>query len=114
LANNAVTAAKVGAGQVVKSINGLFDNVTLVAGSNITLTPFGNNLTMAASGGGLALPFSGTGSAGLAVFSVTNTGGGYSVLGTGTSNVGVFGTSSSTGVYGSSTDGVGVWGITSG
>ncbi len=38
-------------GQVVKSINGLTDNVTFAAGSNITITPVGNTLTIAASGG---------------------------------------------------------------
>src|SRR5882724_1946935 len=39
LADNAVTAAKIASGQVVKSLNGLFDTVTLVGGSNITITP---------------------------------------------------------------------------
>lgn len=37
---------------VVKSVNGIKDDVTLVAGTNITLTPSGNNLTIDASGGG--------------------------------------------------------------
>lgn len=48
LANNAVTAAKIAAGQVVKSLNGLTDGVTLAAGNNITITPSGNTLTIAA------------------------------------------------------------------
>jgi hypothetical protein len=39
LATNAVTAAKIAPGQVVKSLNGMFDNVTLTQGSNITITP---------------------------------------------------------------------------
>ncbi len=39
-------------GQLVKSINGLKDNVTLAAGSNITITPLGNTLTIASTGGG--------------------------------------------------------------
>jgi hypothetical protein len=47
LANNAVTAAKIANGTVVRSFNGLFDNVSLVAGSNITITPTGNTLTIA-------------------------------------------------------------------
>jgi hypothetical protein len=51
LADSAVTAAKVGTGQVVKSLNSLKDNVTLAAGSNITITPSGNTLTLASSGG---------------------------------------------------------------
>ena len=38
-------------GQVVRSLNGLHDNVTLAAGSNVTITPSGNTLTLAASGG---------------------------------------------------------------
>jgi trimeric autotransporter adhesin len=54
LANNAVTALKIASGQVVKSFNGLFDNVTLQAGSNITITPSGNTLTIAAPGGAIA------------------------------------------------------------
>jgi hypothetical protein len=49
LASNAVTAAKIAAGQVVKSLNGLTDAVTLVAGSNITITPAGKTLTIAAA-----------------------------------------------------------------
>ena len=39
-------------GRVVKSLNGLKDNINLVAGSNITITPAGNDLTIAATGGG--------------------------------------------------------------
>jgi hypothetical protein len=38
-------------GQVVRSVNGLHDAVTLAAGSNVTVTPSGNTLTIAASGG---------------------------------------------------------------
>jgi hypothetical protein len=52
LADNGVTAPKIAAGQVVKSINGLTDNVTLAQGANITITPTGNTLTIAATGGG--------------------------------------------------------------
>lgn len=50
--NGAVTDAKIGTNQVVKSLNGIKDDVTLVAGTNITLTPSGNNLTINAAGGG--------------------------------------------------------------
>jgi hypothetical protein len=46
LADNAVNAQKIAAGQVVKSINGLSDGVTLQAGTNITITPSGNTLTI--------------------------------------------------------------------
>ena len=38
-------------GTVVRSLNGLSGGVTLAAGSNITLTPFGNTITIASSGG---------------------------------------------------------------
>ncbi len=49
LANNAVTAGKIAFGQVVRSVNGITDQVTLVAGQNITVTPNGNTLTIASS-----------------------------------------------------------------
>jgi hypothetical protein len=49
LANNAVTAIKIAGGTVVRSLNGLFDNIQLAAGSNITITPSGNTLTIAAT-----------------------------------------------------------------
>ncbi|MBC7796978.1 MAG: tail fiber domain-containing protein [Pyrinomonadaceae bacterium] len=39
-------------GQVVKSLNNLNNDVTLAAGSNITITPVGNTLTIASTGGG--------------------------------------------------------------
>ncbi len=39
-------------GQVVKSINTLRDDVTLSAGSNVTITPSGNTLTISATPGG--------------------------------------------------------------
>ncbi len=44
LANNAVMAVKIAKGMVVRSLNGLSDNVTLEAGSNITITLSGNTL----------------------------------------------------------------------
>jgi hypothetical protein len=49
LADNAVTAAKIAPATVVRSLNGLKDNVTLAAGSNITLTSVGNTLTIAST-----------------------------------------------------------------
>lgn len=51
LADNSVIASKIASGQVVKSINGLTDNLIFAAGSNITITPVGNTLTIAATGG---------------------------------------------------------------
>jgi trimeric autotransporter adhesin len=52
LQDAAVTSSKIGSNQVVKSVNGLKDDVTFVAGTNITLTPSGNNITINAAGGG--------------------------------------------------------------
>jgi len=42
---NSVTAPKIASNQVVKSVNGLKDSVTLAGGSGITVTPNGNTLT---------------------------------------------------------------------
>jgi hypothetical protein len=106
LATNAVTATKIAAGQVVKSINGLKDNVTLVEGSNITITPSGNTLTIAAPGAssgvihdatlngngtsgsplGVAVPLSLSGSSSNPILSVTNTGSGAAISATGAIN----------------------------
>ncbi len=43
--NGSITAPKIALGQVVKSLNGLHDDITLAAGLNLTLTPVGNTLT---------------------------------------------------------------------
>jgi Chaperone of endosialidase len=52
IADSAVTAPKIASGQVVKTLNGMTDSVTLAAGSNISITPAGNTLTIASTGGG--------------------------------------------------------------
>jgi hypothetical protein len=49
LALNAVTASNIAPGSVVKGLNGLTDEVTLAAGSGITLTPVGSTLTIAST-----------------------------------------------------------------
>lgn len=47
---DSVTSQQIASGQVVKDLNGLRDTVSLLAGSNITITPTGNNtLTIAAA-----------------------------------------------------------------
>ena len=100
LGGGAITAPKIAAGQVVTSVNGLHDGITLTAGSNVTLTPSGNTLTIAASGGGggLTLPFSGTTSSSSPGFYVTNTGSGSAVQGSGQGNgAGVYGNNSGSG-----------------
>src|SRR5712692_8307189 len=53
LAANAVTAGAIASGQVVKSLNGLFDGVTLAAGPNVTITPSAQTLTIASTGSGV-------------------------------------------------------------
>ncbi len=46
LANNAVSSASIANGQVVRSLNGQHDDLTLVAGTNVTLTPGTQILTV--------------------------------------------------------------------
>jgi hypothetical protein len=50
LQDNSITASKISGGQVVKSLNGLFDNVTLQGDGNVTVTPSGNTITIGSSG----------------------------------------------------------------
>jgi hypothetical protein len=42
-----VTSTKIAAGTVVRSLNGLTENVSLAAGNNITITPAGSTVTIA-------------------------------------------------------------------
>lgn len=49
IASGAVTGDKIAGSQVVKSVNGLRDAVSLLAGSNIAITPEGNGLKISAS-----------------------------------------------------------------
>jgi hypothetical protein len=72
--DNSLTSNKIHSGQVVKSLNGLKDDVNLVAGSNVTITPSGNNLTISsASGAGGTVTQVNTG-AGLTGGPITTTG----------------------------------------
>ena len=77
IADGAVTALKIAPGQVVKSFNGLTDNVTLAAGSNITITPSGNTLTIASTGGG---------SGGILNQTTTQAGANFNISGNGTAS----------------------------
>jgi hypothetical protein len=51
IASGAVTAPKIASGQVVKSLNGLRDGVTLAAGSNVSLALTGQTLTISSLSG---------------------------------------------------------------
>jgi hypothetical protein len=109
-------------GQVVRSLNGLHDNLTLAAGSNVTITPSGSTLTIASGAGGLTLPYSGATSASTPAFAIDNTGTGlgifghsnssYAIQGVSETNNGMWGESkgSGVGVYGKSASGAGVSG----
>ena len=52
LADESVTGSKIAEGEVVRSLNGLTDGVTLAAGDNVNIAPSGNTLTISAVGGG--------------------------------------------------------------
>jgi hypothetical protein len=69
--DGSITASKIANGEVVKSLNGLKDNVNLVAGSNVTITPSGNDITISSTGGSGGI--GGTGTSGfLPVFTGTS------------------------------------------
>ena len=103
IADSAIIEVKIAAGEVVKSLNGLHDDVSLAAGNNVTIDQTGQTLTINSSGGsgGLSLPYSGTSStASGSSFEVTNSGSaGMAISGlasdNASANVGVFGNSQS-------------------
>jgi hypothetical protein len=49
---SSVTSAKIASGQVVKSLNGLKDDVNLIAGANVTLSTNGSGVTINSIGSG--------------------------------------------------------------
>lgn len=51
--NGTLLATDIASTQVVKSLNTLTDNINLVAGTNISITPSGNNLTISSSVGSI-------------------------------------------------------------
>jgi hypothetical protein len=55
LAASAVNANNIASGQVVRSLNGLKDAVSLSAGNNVTLTTNGNGLQISAASGGVVV-----------------------------------------------------------
>jgi hypothetical protein len=62
IADQAVNGVKIADGQVVRTLNGLTDEIALVPGANVSITPSGNNLVISATGGGGGV--SGSGAAG--------------------------------------------------
>jgi hypothetical protein len=58
--DGSITDTKIANAQVVKSLNGIKDYVTLIAGTNITLTPSGNNITISSTGGASGIGGNGT------------------------------------------------------
>ena len=52
ISDSIVTGSKIADGQVVRSLNGITDDVNMVAGPNISITPQGDSLIIASSGGG--------------------------------------------------------------
>ena len=74
--NSTITAGKIASGQVVKSLNGLTDAVSLTQGANVTINTVGNSLQISAPAGGLNLPFSGSASSTGSVFTLANSGAG--------------------------------------
>lgn len=58
--NGSINADNINSGQIVKSLNSLKDDINLVGGSNVTITPSGNNLTINAIGDGTGISGSGT------------------------------------------------------
>ncbi len=51
ISDGTIVASDIGNNQVVKSINSIKDDVNLLAGSNISITPSGNNITISSTGG---------------------------------------------------------------
>lgn len=78
-ASSPIGAADIPSGQVVKKLNNLSDNVTLAAGTNITITPSGNTLTIASTGGG--------GGGGILNQTTLQTGANFNIDGTGKANI---------------------------
>jgi hypothetical protein len=64
--DNAITTNKIADGQVVRTLNSLTDQVNLVPGANVSITPSGNDLVISATGGGGGV--SGSGAAGQVSF----------------------------------------------
>jgi len=108
------TTQTTAAAAVVKSVNGLKDDVTIASGANVSIAASGNILTISSSGsGGFGLPYSGVASTSGTGFSVTNTSDLISVgvtknagsfVATGTGGIGVVGKGYVGGISGEGTN----------
>lgn len=112
-ADTAQFAKDIAPGTVVRVVNGITDEVTLVPGSNVSINAIGNTLRISAGGGGgsLKFPLADTSASDEAVLALTNTGYGGAVSGEAKQGgIGVFGLSNYIGVSGFSSGGTGVQG----
>ena len=112
-ADTAQFAKEIAPGTVVRVVNGITDEVTLVPGSNISINTIGNTLRISAGGGGgsLRFPLADTSASDEAVLALTNTGYGGAVSGESKQGgIGVSGQSNYVGVSGFSSGGTGVQG----
>lgn len=57
--NGAISSAQIASGQVVKSLNGLSDALTISAGANVSLATNGNSLAISSTGGGAVFGLNG-------------------------------------------------------
>jgi hypothetical protein len=103
--NSTITAGKIASGQVVKSLNGLTDAVSLTQGANVTINTVGNSLQISAPAGGLNLPFSGSAASGGPIFTLANSGTGAAGVFLGSVGIGTTNTDSLLTVGSSSTRG---------
>ena len=86
IVDGTITSADIGATQVVKAVNNIKDNVTLIAGTNVTITPSGQNLTISSTAGGIG----GTGTTNyITKFSTANTIGNSSIYQSAAGNIGI-------------------------
>jgi hypothetical protein len=84
-----ITSSDIGNNQIVKSINGLKDDVNLVAGSNVSITPSGNNLTISSSGGSGGGTLDGSGTTNYVPLFIGTTTLGNSILYQNSNNIGI-------------------------
>jgi len=112
-ADTAQFAKEIAPGTVVRVVNGITDEVTLVPGSNVSINAIGNTLRISAgvAGGSLRFPLADTSASDEAVLALTNTGYGGAISGESKQGgIGVSGQSNYVAVSGYSTGATGVQG----